>query len=368
MSHRETLLHLLNVAGELMSVFRKTGSPFYHFDFQFQGRRYYGSTGCKSKRDADEFERRERRNAALPELRRPPITLDEACGLYQDKVGSCPSWKTMEYMLAALIEGLGRNRLLSEISQRDLQSYFSSRRTGRSNATVNREVENARAVWRHAERNRFNIGEIPDWRALLLKVTRKPPRELSYDEENRLFTHLRPDLRDAVDFLLKSGWRRNEVLQLRWTDCDLQHRQATTRIKGGDVVTRALTTSLVKLIESQPRVGPFVFTYVCQQSREKRKKGERYPLTPTALRDPFTEALKAAGIESFRIHDLRHTRGTRIVRETGSIAIAKEALKHRSINTTLRYAHVLDDDVRRGLEASESRNSPEATQLKSSES
>jgi integrase len=65
-------------------------------------------------------------------------------------------------------------------------------------------------------------------------------------------------------------------------------------------------------------------------------------------------------MESFRIHDLRHTRGTRIVRETGSLAAAKEALKRRSISTTC-YAHVLDEDARRALDASDSRNSPEAS-------
>lgn len=86
-----------------------------------------------------------------------------------------------------------------------------------------------------------------------------------------------------------------------------------------------------------------------------------YPLTATALRKPFKNALKDAEIESFRTHDLRHTRATRIVRETGSLAAAQAALKHRSINTTLRYAHVSDDDTRRALEASESRNSPEAS-------
>jgi integrase len=102
-----------------------------------------------------------------------------------------------------------------------------------------------------------------------------------------------------------------------------------------------------------------VFTYVCQKSRGGRRKGKRYPLTPTALRKPWEAALAAAGIENLRIHDLRHTRGTRIVRATGSLAAAKEALKHRNIKTTLRYAHVLDEDVRNALDASESRHSPD---------
>lgn len=343
-----------------MSVYRKTGSPYYHFDFQFRGRRYYGSTGCTGKRDAEEFERRERRKATLPEMQRPPISIDEACGLYQEHAEGLPSWKTIEYMLAAFVKGVGPKRLLSEITQRDLQLYFAKRSAGRSNATVNREIENARSVWRHAERTRFDVGEPPEWSALLRKVGRRPPRELSYDEEFRLFVHLRDDLKDAVSFLLKSGWRRAEVLGLRWADCSLEKRQAATRIKGGDVITRPLNAALEALIIGQPRVGPFVFTYVCQHSREKRRKGERYPLTPTALRKPFAQALSDARIQAFRIHDLRHTRGTRIVRETGSIAAAQKALAHRSMNTTLRYAHVLDEDVRQALDASESRNSHEA--------
>ena len=342
-----------------MSVFKKKGSPYYHFDFQFRGRRYYGSTACRGKRDAEEVERRERQKAALPDLQRPPITLDEACGLYRDKVETMPSWPTMRYMLAALIKGLGANRLLSDISQRSLQLYFSGRRKGRSNATVNREIENARAVWRHAQDSRYDIGEMPNWKALRLKAPSRPPRELSFEEEADLLPALRDDVRDAVDFMLKSGWRRAEVLNLRWSDCNLATRAATTRIKGGEIVCRPLTDALVTIIKRQPKVCPQVFTYVCQKSRGKRRKDQRYPLTPTALRGPFKDAKEKANIDGFRIHDLRHTRGTRIVRQTGSLAAAKEALKHRSISTTLRYAHVLDEDTRRALDASDSRNSPE---------
>jgi integrase len=347
-----------------VSVYKPKGKPHYHFDFVFKGRRYYGSTGCANKRAAAAYEVRERHKASLPDEQLPPITVDEASGLYQEHAEHLPSWPTIRYMLRALVEGLGQSKLLSAISQRDLQTYFAARRAKRSNASVNREIENARAVWRYAKASEYDIGKMPNWSQLTLKVPSITPRELEIEEEAKLFLALRNDVADAVDFLLKSGWRRAEVLGLRWADISFPRKTAVTRIKGGDVVQRPLTTTLIEILARQPRCedeegAPFVFTYVCQKTRGDRRKGKRYPLTPTALRKPWAAALAAAKIDNLRLHDLRHTRGTRIVRATGSLAAAKEALKHRNIKTTLRYAHVLDEDVRNALDASDSRHSPD---------
>jgi len=241
---------------------------------------------------------------------------------------------------------------------------------------VNREIETWRAVWRRAQAAKFEIGDMPEWKALFLRVPSKPPRELSLAEEPKLFSEIRNDLVDVCDFALKSGWRQAEVMGLRWSDVDVVNRQARTKIKGGDTVMRPLTPTLIAIIANQPKVGPFVFTYVAQKNKgtvaadklgrkhPARKAGERYPMTKTALRGAWAAAKKAAEVEDFRFHDLRHTRGTRIVRATGSLAAAKEALKHRNLKTTLRYAHVLDEDVRNALDASESRIIPEVPKPK----
>lgn len=248
---------------------------------------------------------RKHHEAALPSRQRPPITVDEACGFYREKVEDQTSWPTTRYILAASVAGLGSNHLLADVSQRDLQLFFAKRKKGRAPSTINREIDVLRAVWTHAAATRFDIGESPNWRSLRLKETVRPERELNLDEEHRLFAVLREDVCDAVEFLLKSGWRRNEVLNLRWRDCDFTARVAFTRIKGGDVVRRPLTDTLVSLIERQPRVSQFVFTYVCQRPSKRRKAGQRYHLTATALRKPFCKALREAKIEEFRLHDLR---------------------------------------------------------------
>lgn len=352
-----------------MSVYKPRKSPHWHFDFVFKGQRYHGSTNCGSRREAEAYERRERHKAANPDNARPPITVDEACGLYQDKVESKPSWPTTRYMLKALNAGLGPRRLLSEISQRELQVYFAKRRPNRANATINREIDNARSVWNHAAKSRFNVGEMPDWGALYLTVPLQPPRELSTtDEEEALFRAIPADAYDVVMFALISGWRRGEVIGLRWADCHLSRGEAATRIKGGDVVVRPLNAALVALIANQPKVGPFVFTYVCRRSRQKRRKDQRYPMTVTALRTRWGEARKAAKLAGFRFHDLRHTAATRILRATQNLAATAKVLRHKNLKTTMRYAHVLDDDVRNAISAGQSRNSPEPAETRGAKS
>jgi integrase len=347
-----------------MSVYQTKRSPYWQYDVVWCGHRLFGSTKCTNERKALAFEARQiaalQQRLATPIAERPPITLDEACGLYAEHAETLSNWPSINYMIKALIDAFGPRRLLSDITQRDLQAFLARRRNGRSNASVNRDMENARAIWRRAAGARFDTGEMPDWKLLRLKVSQVAPRELTESEEDKLFDAIRSDLRPAIEFLFLSGWRRGEVIGLRWSDCDLNAMQATTKIKGGDVVRRALTARLVALIANQPKTGPFVFTYLCHHSRTKRRKGERYPMTATVLRQART-AWAEAGVQGFRIHDLRHTRLSRVVRATGSLAAAKEAGKHKHLSTTMRYAHVLDEDVRNALDASESRKSPGMT-------
>lgn len=354
-----------------MSTYKPKGSSIFYYDFVMGGRRFYGSTKCKTKRDADRFEAQERARIALDtgERKKPPITLDEAAGLYEDRLRANNRWSaTQEYLIASIVAGIGPDRFLADITQEDLSRHFAQRAGRVSAASVNREIEVARPIWRGVMKTR-DIGDMPDWGALFYAVAERAPRELYHTEEDGLFVRLREDMRPFAAFALKSGWRLSEVRHLRWNDLNLPQGLATTRIKGGDTVQRPLTPELVAIIANQPKAGPFVFTYICQKSRKAftdtkgrkhpaRLAGERYPFTQWGWRRPWNRALEEAGIEAFRFHDLRHTRGTRLLRATGNLAVAKKALAHRNIKTTLRYAHAADDDVRRGLEASESRNIP----------
>lgn len=355
-----------------MSTYQPKGSSIFYYDFVIDGQRHYGSTKQKTKREADKVEARLRAKAVLDDRkgRKDPITLNDAAALREAYLTARGKWsKTEQYIIDDAVGAIGPSRYLSDISQSDLSDHFARRAGKVSASSVNREIDSIRPIWRGVMRT-HDIGEMPDWNSLRYALPERAHRELYFEEEDALFEKLRADYRGFTEFALKSGWRLAEVINLRWADLNQAQGIAKTVVKGGDLVARPLTQELKVIIANQPKVGPFVFTYVCQKSRKAhvdakgrrrpaRLEGQRYPFSTHGWRRPWAKALLEAGIDSFRFHDLRHTRGTRILRATNNLAIAQKALAHKNIRTTLRYAKAADDDVRWGLEVSDSRNIPE---------
>ncbi|MEM7696321.1 MAG: tyrosine-type recombinase/integrase [Pseudomonadota bacterium] len=95
-----------------------------------------------------------------------------------------------------------------------------------------------------------------------------------------------------------------------------------------------------------------VFTYVAQRTiaRLGTVRGERYPITHSAFYSEFKRAAAAVSIPDARVHDLRHTAVTKTLRATGNLVTAQRLAGHKSIQTTMRYAHLRSDDFRTELE------------------
>ena len=62
------------------------------------------------------------------------------------------------------------------------------------------------------------------------------------------------------------------------------------------------------------------------------------PLTKANMSRRFAKALKDAGLEPHRFHDLRHTFGTRMAAVGTPLRNLQEWMGHREIATTQRYA------------------------------
>ena len=199
---------------------------------------------------------------------------------------------------------------------------------------------------------------MPRWKDHILPEPEERIRELTAKEEEALVEALgemREDYLPMIDFAILSGLRLGNVIRLTWSDVDYEAMVLRVRGKsrkpGGKTIILPLTTAMTVLIAERREEHPiYVFTYVCKRSRGERRKGKRYPYSQNGWRKDWAKVLAAAGIEDFRFHDLRHTFGTRVLRQTGNMKLVQKALAHEDIATTAKYGHVLLEDLRAGME------------------
>jgi integrase len=121
--------------------------------------------------------------------------------------------------------------------------------------------------------------------------------------------------------------------------------------KGGRTVSTPITDAVAALLEPLKGHHPeAVFTYTCQRTRDGHMKGQRYPITYEGGKTEWARLMKRSCVKGLRFHDLRHTTATRLLRATGNLKLVQQALNHRDIKTTTRYAHVLNDEVAEALQ------------------
>lgn len=75
----------------------------------------------------------------------------------------------------------------------------------------------------------------------------------------------------------------------------------------------------------------------------------------TDLQHPWRRIRARAGLDDVRIHDLRHTYASNAVSSGMPIQMVGRLLGHTQIQTTMRYAHLADDPVKRAAEENANR-------------
>ena len=60
----------------------------------------------------------------------------------------------------------------------------------------------------------------------------------------------------------------------------------------------------------------------------------------------FEDAVKKAGIADFRLHDLRHTFATWVLRDCKDLSVVGKLLGHSDLRSTQRYAHLFDESMK----------------------
>ena len=131
-----------------MSVYKNRDgrSPYWHFDFQIKGYRFHGSTKQTTRREAEAVERQEREKAkALVKqlaAAQSSLRLDDVAERYWNEVGQhLAGADTTEHRLALLIEFLGKDKIITEITDDDVTKLVAWRRGHRARPRLSSQIE-----------------------------------------------------------------------------------------------------------------------------------------------------------------------------------------------------------------------------------
>ena len=212
---------------------------------------------------------------------------------------------------------------MDELTPHLVRAWMRSRLRERQPGTVNRELSVLRGILAVAVQH----GRIPSNPCDGVKSAPEHNMRLRYlrdDEEERLLAALEEPLRSFVVFLLHTGCRLSEATGLRWDEIDAAGPTAMLmRTKTKVARHIPLNRAAWAAVEKQPPNGPVVFSRLHAYLHRK-----------------WRAALRRAGIEDLRFHDLRHTFATRLAAKGCDVFLLRDLLGHASLASTSRYAHV----------------------------
>src|SRR6185437_8566917 len=181
-----------------MAIYKPPKSPYWQYDFETGGHRFFGSTKTRNKRDAEKVEaaarERAKQQVAQAKAVRSSLRLDDVCGRYWSEVGkhherSDNTW----HQLDLLLDFFGKDRRITDINDDDLCKLVAWRRGHHgkyggllSPFSVNDTTEQLKKILTRAKKWGARFECEPQWRQHWLKEPQERVRELVGDEGERL--------------------------------------------------------------------------------------------------------------------------------------------------------------------------------------
>ncbi|MGI3430297.1 tyrosine-type recombinase/integrase [Providencia stuartii] len=175
-------------------------------------------------------------------------------------------------------------------------------------------------------------------------------RWLRKNEVQRLLSELPEYFKDVVRFALATGLRRSNIINLKWTQVDIERGVAwidADEMKGKKPIGVVFNRTAASIVSKQ--IGNHQVWVFTREQQYKNTKGDKFIARVKLKVDSnraWRTALKKAGITDFRFHDLRHTWASWLVQSGVTLAILQEMGGWESISMVQRYAHLAPEHLR----------------------
>jgi integrase len=319
-----------------MSLYKRKDSPYWWIKVSVNGHRVQKSTGTTDKQKAEEYH--DKLKAQIwDELRlgrkQAHVWNEAVVRWLKERVHKATHKEDITQLkrVHKFLDGVE----LSNIN-RDLLCKIQDNRLadGVSNSTVNRTLEVIRAILRRARDEWEWLDKAP--KVPMLPEPKQRVRWLTRDEAEMLLVELPSHLAALVRFSLETGLRQRNVTMLEWSQVDIERRCAwihPDQAKARKAIPVPLTATALFVLRQQRGKNPnYVFTYKGNPIRQPNNWAWR-------------KALKRAGIENFRWHDLRHTWASWHAQAGTPMYVLQELGGWSCLEMVRKYAHLSSEHL-----------------------
>jgi len=206
-----------------------------------------------------------------------------------------------------------------------------------SPATVNREIACLRAMFNHAIKGNDTLkNPICKTGAKTLPEDNEQMRVLDFNEQAKYLSAGTPMLRDVATLILETGMRPEEVYRIvpenvHLKEAYLYNPHGKTKAAKRSVPLNSEAISVLARVMDGLKT-PYLFPCETDAQRPVPK-----------VNNAHDRAVKASGVEHFRLYDLRHTWATRAAQSGMDLVTLAKLLGHTRIQMVMRYVHPTQD-------------------------
>lgn len=247
-----------------------------------------------------------------------------------------------------LINGLVKHfkgKYLGQIDTFMVRQYLSKRLKSVRPASVNRDYSMLKSMFNRAIEWGMFSSVNPTNTIKKLPENNERTRWLTESEQEILLSNCKGITKVIVLIALKTGLRWSEITSLKWEQAPnsnyvdfnnkmiFVHESLAKSKKSRCIPLCDSVITALREIPRQPQTG-YIFW---NPKKEQRMR---------TIRRSFDTALKKAGIEDFKFHDLRHTFASQLVRNGVDLFVVQKLLGHANPKMTQRYAHLQQEQLR----------------------
>jgi len=251
------------------------------------------------------------------------------------------SWLRAEAHNIKRLKAHFAGKYLYEITPLTVEKFKIERAKEVSPATTNRTLTCLKSMFNRAITWGKFRGENPVNKVKFFIENNTRLRYLEKEEIVKLLKNCGGHLKPIVVIALNTGMRRGEILNLKWQDIDFRRGIIYLLRTKNNERREVPMNEAVKMALIKVRKHPNSAYAFCSRGGKPFYN----------VRKSFFTALKKSGIINFHFHDLRHTFASHLVMSGVDLNTVRELMGHKSLDMTLRYAHLSPDHKKRAVDA-----------------